>query len=118
MAAGGWRGAEHTHGRARGTLETGEATVTLYASVTLFACLTLVTTGALGSLGERRGQAVRRKIRQHRVRHSPPLGWVLRTRGPEQGTYSGTTSTDGADGTGGTSGTLGRVKSVLDPATA
>lgn len=51
----------HTHRRARGTLETGEATVTLYASVALFACLTLVTAGALRSLGERRGQAIRWK---------------------------------------------------------
>lgn len=59
VAAGGWGGAEHTHGRTRGTLETREATVTLNASVALFACLTLVTTGALGSLEEKRGQAVR-----------------------------------------------------------
>ena len=59
MSARGWGGAEHTHGRARGTLETREATVTLNASVALFACLTLVTTGALGSLEERGGQAVR-----------------------------------------------------------
>lgn len=50
MAAGGQVGAEHTYRRARGTLETREATVTLYASVTLFACLTLVTTWALRSL--------------------------------------------------------------------
>ena len=56
MSARGWGGAEHTHGRARGTLETREATVTLNASVALFACLTLVTTGALGSLEERGGE--------------------------------------------------------------
>lgn len=62
MSARGWGGAEHTHGRARGTLETGEATVTLDASVSLFACLTLVTTGALGSLEERQGQAIRSKF--------------------------------------------------------
>ena len=48
----------YTYRRARRTLETGEATVTLYASVTLFACLTLVTTGTLGSLKESRRQAV------------------------------------------------------------
>lgn len=48
----------YTHRRARRTLETGEATVALYASVTLFACLTLVTTGTLGSLKESRRQAV------------------------------------------------------------
>jgi len=59
VSARGWGGAEHTHGRAGGTLETREATVTLNASVALFACLTLVTTGALGSLEERGGQAVR-----------------------------------------------------------
>lgn len=54
MSARGLRGgAGHTHGRARGTLETREATVTLNASVALFACFTLVTTGALGSLEER-----------------------------------------------------------------
>lgn len=53
MAARAWE-AESTHRRARRTLETREATMTLYASVTLFACLTLVTTGALGSLKERR----------------------------------------------------------------
>lgn len=58
MAAGGQVGAEHTYRRARGTLETREATVTLYASVTLFACLTLVTTWALRSLEKGRGQAV------------------------------------------------------------
>lgn len=62
MAGGRWGGAGHTHGRARGTLETREATVTLNASVALFACLTLVTTGALGSLEERWGQAVRWKF--------------------------------------------------------
>lgn len=53
---------EYTHRRARRTLETREATMTLYASVTLFACLTLVTTGALGSLKERKTQAVRCKF--------------------------------------------------------
>ncbi len=62
VAAGGWGGAGCTHGRTRGTLETREATVTLNASVALFACLTLVTTGALGSLEERWGQAVRWKF--------------------------------------------------------
>lgn len=36
--------------------------MTLDASVALFACLTLVTTGALGSLEERRRQVVRRKV--------------------------------------------------------
>lgn len=118
MAAGGQRGAEHTHGRARGTLETREATMTLYASVTLFACLTLVTTGALGSLEERRGLAVRWKVCWHRVGCSPPPGGVLRARGTEQGTYGGTASADRADGAGGTSGTLERARSVLDPATA
>lgn len=55
----GWGSTEHTHRRARGTLETGETTVTLNASVALFACLTLVTTGALGSLEKRRGQVAR-----------------------------------------------------------
>lgn len=56
---GGWGRAEYTHGGARGTLETGETTVTLYASVALFACLTLVTTGTLGSLEEKREQVVK-----------------------------------------------------------
>lgn len=51
-----------THRRARGTLQAGETTVTLYASVALFACLTLVTTRALRSLEEWRRQAVRRKV--------------------------------------------------------
>lgn len=55
MAARAWE-VEYTHRRARRTLETREATMTLYASVTLFACLTFVTTGALGSLKERRRQ--------------------------------------------------------------
>lgn len=59
---GGWGKAEYTHGRARGTLETGETTVTLYASVALFACLTLVTTGTLGSLDEKREQVVKWKV--------------------------------------------------------
>lgn len=39
--------------------------MTLNASVALFACLTLVTTGALGSLEEREGQAVRWEVQQH-----------------------------------------------------
>lgn len=56
---GGWGRAEYTHGGTRGTLETGETTVTLYASVALFACLTLVTTGTLGSLEEKREQVVK-----------------------------------------------------------
>lgn len=60
--SGSWGRAEHTHRRARGTLETGETTVTLDASVSLFACLTLVTTGALGSLEKRRGHVVRWKV--------------------------------------------------------
>lgn len=70
--------AEHTYGGARGTLKTREAAVTLDASVTLFACLTLVTTGTLGSLEEKREQAIRRESRWHLVGCCPCWMRVLR----------------------------------------
>lgn len=95
-----WGGAEHTHRRARGTLEAREATVTLYASVALFACLTLVTTGALGSLEERRG------IKWGTVRICRvPKVWET-----QQGTYSGATGANRADRTSRTGRTLRRAR--------
>lgn len=51
-----------THRRTRWALEPRETTVAFHASVALLASLTLVTTRALGSLGKKRGEDVRRKL--------------------------------------------------------